>query len=189
MNGDPLSGQSRRLEDLFFLAEDRKLIEQARQIEKMKLSCAALKEVSGIHDETILKRLVELEVDAKTVSCLSLVPLVEVAWADGEVDEKECQAVLAAAADAGMKPGGVDHELLKSWVCRRPQPQMIEAWAHYVRGLCAKLTPEEKRLLRQDIMGQARVVAEASGGFLGLGSKVSAHEERVLKKLESAFAD
>ncbi|MBI5240353.1 MAG: TerB family tellurite resistance protein [Elusimicrobia bacterium] len=188
MPGDPLAGQSRKLEDLFFLEEDRKLIEKARQIEKMKLSCAALKEVSGIHDEKILQKLVSLNVDPKTVSCLSLVPLVEVAWADGEVDEAERRAVLAAAADSGMKPGGVDHQLLESWVCRRPQPKMLEAWTHYVRGLCQQLTPDEKRRLKDDIMGQARSVAEASGGFLGLGSKISAHEERVLKKLESAFA-
>ncbi len=33
----------------------------------------------------------------KTVSCLSLIPLVEMAWADGAVDEKEHAAVLAAA--------------------------------------------------------------------------------------------
>ncbi|MDD5629534.1 MAG: hypothetical protein PHU21_10755 [Elusimicrobia bacterium] len=185
---DPLSGKSRRLEDLFFLAEDRKLIEQARQIERLKLSCQALKEVSGIHNEQVLRKLVSLQVDPKAVSCLSLVPLVEVAWADGEVDAAERKALLAAAADAGMQPGGVDHELLESWVSRRPPAQMLEAWTHYVQGLCERLSPEERKLLKDDIMGQARAVAEASGGFLGLGCKVSVSEARILKKLASAFA-
>ena len=187
MNGDPLGAQSRRLEDLFFLAEDRKLIEKARQIEQMKLTREALKEVSGIHNDQILQKLMDLKIDPKTISCLSLIPLVEVAWADGEVDEKERAAVLAAASDSGVKPGSVEHGILESWVQRRPEPQLIEAWSHYVRGLCEKLSPEERKLLRDDIMGQAKAVAEASGGFLGLTSKTSSSEERVLKKLDSAF--
>lgn len=187
MNGDSLCRQSRRLEDLFFLQEDRKLIEKARQIERMKVTRQALKDISGIHNEEILQKLIDLKIDPKAVSCLSLIPLVEVAWADGAVDEKEHGAVLAAASDSGVKPGNMDYELLELWVCRRPPPQMIEAWTHYVRGLCEVLSPDERSLLKKDIMGQARAVAEASGGFLGFGSRISAQEERMLRKLESAF--
>ena len=189
MNGDPLSSQSRRLEDLFFIKADRMLIEQARQIEQMKLTLKALKEISGIHNDQILQKLMDLKVDPKTISCLSLIPLVELAWADGEVDEKERAAVLAAASDSGVKPGSVEHGILESWVQRRPSPKMLEAWVHYVRGLCERLSPEERRLLKDDIMGQAKDVAAASGGFLGLTSKISCPEERMLKKLEAAFAD
>jgi len=190
MNNDPLSSQSRKLEDMFFLEEDRKLVEKARQIEQMKKTCEVFKEVSGIHDEHILHKLIELKIEPKTVSCLSLVPLVEVAWADGEVDEKEKKAVMdaATATGSGGKRSTVDYELLELWLCRRPGPRMLEAWGLYVRGLCKKLSAEEKVLLKDDIMGQARAVASASGGFLGLGSRISAQEERMLKSIESAFA-
>ena len=82
MNGDSLGSQSRRLEDLFFYKEDLRLLEKARQIEQMKMTREVLKEVSGIHNEQILQKLIDLKIDPKTVSCLSLVPLVEVAWAD-----------------------------------------------------------------------------------------------------------
>jgi hypothetical protein len=42
--------------------------------------------------------------------------------------------------------------------------------------------------LQSVIIGMARNVAEAAGGFLGFGS-VSRSEERVLAELESAFQD
>jgi hypothetical protein len=36
-------------------------------------------------------------------------------------------------------------------------------------------------------MGRARAVAEASGGILGLGSKISKQEAQVLEDMERAF--
>jgi hypothetical protein len=40
--------------------------------------------------------------------------------------------------------------------------------------------------LRETVIGQARAVAEAAGGFLGLG-KVSPAEDEMLRRLERAF--
>ena len=38
-------------------------------------------------------------------------------------------------------------------------------------------------------MKRGRAVAEASGGFLGMGRKVSPNEQRVLDAIAKAFAD
>jgi hypothetical protein len=64
---------------------------------------------------------------------------------------------------------------------------MLEAWTTYTTGLCASITPAERAALRSVVMGQARAVAEAAGGFLGVG-KVSGAEEEMLARLERAFA-
>jgi len=183
----PIQGQRRRLEDAFFLQEDKKLIEKLREMEKMKVTLAALKDVSGIHNERILKKLIELDVQPQTMSSLSIVPLVMVAWADGAVDEDEKKAVLSAAGDSGVKSGCIEHSIIERWMAHRPGRELLEAWEHYIRGLCEKLSPEEVRLLKDDLLGQARSIAQASGGFLGFGNKVSAEEEAMLKKLARAF--
>jgi hypothetical protein len=51
------------------------------------------------------------------------------------------------------------------------------------------MTPSERQPLRDAVLRQAREVAEAAGGFLGLGSKVSASEQAVLDDLARAFGE
>jgi len=41
--------------------------------------------------------------------------------------------------------------------------------------------------LRDAVLGQAEVVANAAGGFLGLGDRVSAAERSVLRELSAAL--
>ncbi|HOU92007.1 MAG TPA: hypothetical protein PLU22_13235, partial [Polyangiaceae bacterium] len=74
------------LEDAFFLAQDTVLVERLRALRKMQESKEALAAASGIASDAILSRLVELDVRPETVAALATVPLIEVAWADGEVD-------------------------------------------------------------------------------------------------------
>ena len=136
----------------------------------------------------MLQKLVELGVRPESVAPLALVPIVEVAWADGKVDEKERRAVLDAADARGIRAGDLQHGLLQRWLSHRPSAKLLEAWQHYVAGLCAQLDAEQRNALRGELLDRARAVAEASGGFLGLGSKVSPSERAVLQRLEAAFA-
>ena len=50
------------------------------------------------------------------------------------------------------------------------------------------MSADEREALRAGLMGRARRVAEAAGGFLGLTSPVSKAEARMLDTLEHAFA-
>ena len=178
---------SRKLEDAFFLKEDQKLIEKYKQMKKMEETKQRLAEVSGIQDEAILKKLVELKIHAETVASLALVPLVEVAWADGDVDEKEKAAILKTVVKAGVSKGGVEHQLIERWLSHKPDPSLLEAWVHYIQGLSSQCTAAEIKELKNELLGHARLVADATGGFLGLGNRISDAEQSVLRKLESAF--
>jgi hypothetical protein len=113
--------------------------------------------------------------------------MVEVAWADGEIQDEERRAILRAAAERGIAPGSINHQLLDNWLRRQPTPVLIEAWKHYARALLGQLGPEEQRVMRERTIGSARAVAEAAGGFLGLGS-ISAVEKATLQDLESALS-
>jgi hypothetical protein len=178
-------GQGKNLEDAFFLKEDEKLIQKLREMKKMEDSKSALAAASGINNEVVLKKLMELGIHAETVAALAVVPLVEVAWADGSVKQPEKEAVLKAVDQSG-EVSEIVHELLESWLTRRPDASLLEAWSHYVEGLCEELTESEKEAFKQDLLGRARTVAEAYGGFLGFG-KTSRAEEKILVRLEQAF--
>ncbi|MBN8216222.1 MAG: TerB family tellurite resistance protein [Spirochaetes bacterium] len=176
-----------RMEDLFFLKEEKRLIEQLKKMEKMKETKEALAQVSGIRDEALLQKFVDLNIRPETVASVSLIPLIEVAWADGGVDEKEREALLSAVHQFGIKPGDIDYELVKEWTAIRPSAQLLEAWMHYIEHLCERLMPVERAALKKEILEQTTAIAEASGGLLGLGDKISKSERAMLQKLESAF--
>ena len=175
------------LEDEFFAKQDAILIEKLRELEQMERTQKALSQVSGITNEAILKHLVELNIHPDLLATLALVPLVEVAWADGEVQADERKAILAGSVRLGMGPASVDYALLEEWLKQKPPAKMLDAWIVYIRGLCEVLSPNERTGIKVAFLARARQVAEAAGGFLGLTSKISGKEEAMLNKLESAF--
>jgi hypothetical protein len=176
----------RSLEDSFFLEQDRQLLASKAELAKLAETQEALASVSGIKNQDILKHLVEIHVRPETLAALSAIPLIEVVWADGTVDEKERKVVLDFAAVQGIAKGTVTHDLLERWLERRPTEQLLAAWQHYVEGICDKLSVAERQILKDELLKHVRAAAEASGGFLGLG-KVSSAEQAVLAKLEASF--
>ena len=145
-----------------------------------------LAEVSGIKDEAVLKKLVALNIHAETVASLAMVPLVEVAWADGKIDKEERDALLKVSAGGDMF-GRIDRSLLEQWLTHKPKPELLVAWEHYTAELCKVLSEPERLALRQQIMSRAEAVAKSAGGFLGLTSKISAEEHAVLERMNRAF--
>jgi hypothetical protein len=182
-----LSDRGRSLTDEFFHQEDQKLIQRLRETKKFEEHKESLAKASGIKNESILKKLTELKIDPAALVALTMVPLVEVAWADGEVDEKERTAILTAAEQSGLTRDSPQHALLEQWIQKRSDPRLMKAWLLYVSGLCEELSSAQINALRSEVLGLARTVAEASGGILGLGMKTSKKETQILQKLEAAF--
>ncbi len=176
------------LEEAFFRKRDAELIEQHRKIEKMERTRAALAEISGIHDPKVLDKLIALDVSPEVLASIAVVPLVEIAWADGDVDAREHKAVLEAVAENGMGKGSVDYDLFDNWLKHRPPAVLLDAWVHYIEGLCTTMSAQECHTLKAELIGRARKVAEAAGGIMGVAFKISSQERAVLKKMEDAFS-
>ena len=188
MTEDFLAERRRALEESFFTKQNEALRLKLRQREQVRAKKEALAEASGISDEATLDRLLALQIGGETLAALYLVPLVEVAWADGKIEEDERKALLAAAEGAGMRSGSPSYELLAGWLARHPGAELLDAWKQYILTLTETMDSAAKQALKRDLVGRARSVAEAAGGFLGLGGKVSAAEQKVLVELEAVFA-
>jgi tellurite resistance protein len=141
---------------------------------------------SGITDRAVLRLLADLEVSSSVVAALALVPLVEVAWADGELAPEERAAVLRASEEQGIRPGSRAHGLLASWMERPPTRGLFEAWEAYIEAVLEPLLPDERERLCTDLAGRARDIARAAGQRGGPGG-ISAEEERALERLEAAL--
>ena len=185
-NPQILGDRGKSLEDAFFRKENERAIERLREIQQRTTTSEALVKVIGIRNRAIIDRLVALGIRPEIVTALALVPLVEVAWADGSLDAKERQAVLDRAEKSGIAPGTADHDLLRSWLEKKPEPRLLSAWTEMVHGLSERMPPQELAALKAGLMERAKAVARASGGFLGVGA-VSAAEQDVIDRLESAF--
>jgi tellurite resistance protein len=183
-----LRDRGRSLEDEFFRREDQRLRARLSELKAVETTRAALAEASGITEPAVLDALLVLGIRAETIAALSVVPLVEVAWADGSLDAKERGAILEGARQSGIVPGSTAHALLEPWLERRPDPKLLTAWIQLVRDIRDRLGADEAARLKSGLLDQARAVASASGGVLGLGAKVSGAEAAVLARLESAFA-
>jgi len=177
--------RGRNLEEAFFRQRDAELIEQHRKLHKMKRTLESLREVSGISNSHVLSKLIELEVSTALLSSIAVVPLVEIAWADGKVDEEERKVVLAGAAMSGIKEGSTDYELLENWLKHRPPAKLLEAWTHYISGLCENMSSTERKTFKKEILERAKKVAKASGGIM---FRTSPGESAILKKMEKAFS-
>jgi hypothetical protein len=182
-----LSERRKALEDEFFAKENERLRQKLHEREGLADVKEDLHRVTGIDDDAVLERLAELGVKADTLAAIALVPLVEVAWADGKLQENEKGALLSAAKDAGIDQRHPAYELFANWMIHRPAPQMLDAWTAYVRGLAVHLDTAQRDDLREKLVGRARQIAQVAGGFLGLGNKISPEEEAALGMLERAF--
>jgi len=184
---DFLDERRAALEDEFFHKQNQEKLEALREQLSAGETKEELKKASGMSDDDVLDKLVALGLRGATVAALSLVPLVAVAWADGELQDNERESILHAAKAKGMDAGTPGHEILTSWLSRKPDESLVDAWEGYMKALMAQLNDEQVRILKNQIVGFARVIAESAGGFLGF-AKVSGDEEKVLKRIEKAFA-
>lgn len=188
MSEDFLADRRKALEEAFFAKHNAQLLHQLHTQDAASSEKAALRAASGITDDAILDHLLAANIQSAALAALTLVPLVIVAWADGNVDAKERRAILDGAREAGLNDQDASYQLLASWLRHRPDATLLSAWKAYVKALDRTLSGEDVQALKQDIVGRARGVAEAAGGFLGLGSKISPAERTVLTEIEQSFS-
>ena len=89
MSEDQFERRGNALEDMFFYRSDQELLEQIKQDLADKEAREQLASFSGITNEHLLDELVSQNVRAETLACVTLIPLVVVAWADGKLDDDE----------------------------------------------------------------------------------------------------
>ena len=188
MTGDgPLQDRRRGLEEEFFARENRELLERMRQRQGEQGLRDALREASGIADETMIERFVELGLTPETVAALTLVPLVEVAWADDSLERDERAAILESARSRTASADAPTLALLENWLAQRPDPSLFEVWDEYARALGGEMDEETRRRFRDDIIEVVRRVAESAGGTLGIG-RISRAERETIARIERAIS-
>ena len=188
MSEELLGDRRKALEEAFFAKHNEQLKQKLQEANSARAKRDTLRTASGIADEAVLDQLIALDIQSETVAALSLIPLIEVAWADGRMEVRERQAILTGAQTAGLAIGSASYQLLEGWLDQRPAPALFTAWQAYVKALVATLDADAREALKVELLGRARTVADAAGGVLGLGNRISRAEQARLTALEQTFA-
>jgi hypothetical protein len=162
-----LEERGRALENQFYEKENQEKLAAMKHKLEVKATKDELRKASGMTDDAVLEQLVTLGLRANTIAALSLVPLIQVAWADGAIQDNERTAILQGAHGKGLEEGSDGYELLQSWLKKPPTDELFTAWAAYIKALTAALNDEQNRLLKNQIVGFAKLVAASAGGILG----------------------
>lgn len=173
-------------EEAFFKDRDQQLMEKMRSELAAMEDKKQLAHVTGIVEDRVLANLVQAGVNAETLAAVTLAPMVEVAWCDGNVSVEERDAVLNAAAGQGIKPDTAPYLLLKSWLDQKPDPHIIVAWKDYVGELSRLMPGDSLATMKKHMLDRVTKVAAAAGGFLGLAT-ISKQEQAKIDELAKAW--
>lgn len=182
-----LQARERAFEEEYFSRKDAALIDKLKGVFHKKVDKDSIRAATGINDEALLDRLVDLNLNGELMEAFNLLPLVEVAWADGGIDKREKEAVLLAAEKHGLQPGSKTHALLELRLREGPNEETRKLWFLYAESLRKALTPEQLAEFRTDLVDTCKQIAQASGGLLGIAFTVSPNERAVIEAVERAL--
>ncbi len=176
-----------QLEEQFFGQVDQDLLRRLRESMQVAETADAIMSVTGIKNSELAQSIAEKSVTVETLSAFRLVPLVAVAWADDRIESDERDVILQAAEKSGIHAQDPAMELLGNWTKKRPPSELLDTWCDYAKSLSASIDESNRNALREEILTQAKAVAEACGGILGFGS-ISPGESETLDRIEAALS-
>ena len=180
---DVFADRGRSLEEDYFRKKDRELIEKMKKAAAAEESRREMGARTGLTDPEMLQELEELGFTPETVALLPLVPVVQMAWAEGGVTDAERKMLTELARSRGVEARSAADRQLQEWLARQPDDSVFARARRLIR---ATLTSgqEQSDLTADDLVKYCENIASASGGILGIG-KISAEERALLASIAS----
>ena len=179
---DLFAERGRTLEEEYFRKREKELIEKMRRRAEAEAERQRLGEQAGVADEEVLQDLQALGYTAETVTLLHLVPLVQMAWAEGNVSDRERDLIVEAARTRGVSAGSPADQQLTSWLTRRPSEEFFEKTLRTIGAILQSRPAQERAASQKDLLSYCSAIASASGGILGFGA-VSDQERQILGRI------
>ena len=169
-------------EDEYFRRQDKALIEKLQQRGRDEATRRRMAEQSGVADQEILRDLQALGYTPETLMLLHVVPLVQMAWAEGSVSDSERDLIVQAARTRGVDKDSAADRQLAAWLADRPSDELFAKTLRAIGAILESRPPEERDATQKDLVARVTAIASASGGILGFG-KVSPQEQQVLARI------
>ena len=178
---DSLAERGRAFEDDYFRKKDRELIEKMRTAAAADQTRQALTSGTGLTDPALLAELQALGFAPDTVSLLPLVPLVQMAWAEGGVSEAERDLIFELARSRGIASASAADQQLNGWLENRPSDDVFAGAMRLIRAMLDS-GAAPAGVSADEVVKHTEEIAAASGGILGIG-RISAEERALLERI------
>ena len=174
-------------EEEYFQRHNHELIAKLRERQATEAAAVGLKDATGVQDDALIEHLARLGVTRETVAVLHLMPLLEVAWADGVIQDEE-RALLHGAADEA-KLSGKALEAFEAMILKRPKQIYFDVALEFIRSVLAAMPAAEADKARDNIQTLTETIAQSTGGWFGIFGNVSDEEESALAHISGRLND
>jgi hypothetical protein len=179
---DAFAERARSLEEEYFHRKEREVIDKMRVRAAAEEQRRRLGEQAGVADEELLNDLQQLGYTPETVMMLYLVPVIQTAWAEGGVSQKERDLIVKAARSRGITEGSPCDQQLSMWLTTRPSDEMFEKSLRAIRTILQAQPETAREASEKGLLSLATAIAAASGGIVGFRA-VSTEEQQILKHI------
>jgi hypothetical protein len=180
-----LSDLRRAREEEYFHKKEQALEEENRQRAIREAKRGELGAVIGIFEEHVLNELLASGFTPETIRLLYLIPALEVAWVDGSVSGSEHARMLEFGREQGAEEGFPAYEQLLVWLKGKPTADFFESMLRLIGSVCGLQPAALGEATLRTVTSYCSQIAEASGSWLGLGSKVSRPEAQIIDRIVS----
>ena len=179
---DALAKRGRALEDDYFRKKDRELIEKIRQAAAAEHARQDLGRKAGLEDPQLLQELHDLGFTPDTVGLLPLIPIIQVAWAEGGITKAEGELLVRLARSRDIEEGSAADRRLTEWLANRPAEEVFTRARRLILAMLESGSGQTSDLTADDLVNYCEEIASASGGILGIG-RISAEERALLSTI------
>jgi hypothetical protein len=167
---DKFAEREHWLEEEYFGRKNQELIQKLRERRARETDRQKMAEMMGVDDQEVLEALQDLGYTSETIPLLHIVPLVDVAWTEGGVADREREMIFKIAEARGVRPDGVAYETLSHWMENKPSERFFENSLLAIRIVLDLLPEEQRRASRRDLIAYCNQIASAvSSGIFGPG--------------------
>ena len=181
-NNDGITDEIRKREEEYFRRKDRELLDRMREAASAAAARQSMENATGIHDPEQIEELQALGFTPETLSLLPLVPVLQVAWAEGGVSTAERTMIVDLARAREIAPGSAADVQLQEWLDQKPAEATFRKAARLIGAMLDQPAGAEMQFNADDLLKYCEQIAHASGGLFGIG-KVSAEEKSALQQI------
>ena len=174
-----LDDRRKAQEEEYFRKQNAALAQKLKDREALKSQ--------GISDEHLIDELTKAGFGADAARALVFVPLIQMAWADGRVQDEERQMIEKLAQQRAIEPDSEAMGLITRWMSAEPRDEKYLQAKTLLEPMVDEINRAGHPELGTWILSAAEKVAEATGGLFGFGAKISKEEKELMKEISARF--